>query len=188
MHCDAGRRFWVENIEFIAMLLIDKLNQFDGKNLDSLAEIATANEPTESAVNDLLDIVKVGASRQQIAATWVLKHWIESGLQLTERQVTTWLDSLPDLAHWESVLHTLQVLPEVLIPAASAVPLYHFLKCHLVDDNKFIRAWTYNGLDVLAQHYPEYRGETEQLLHLALRDEPASVRARVRQIFRAREK
>lgn len=166
----------------------EALDQFDGKNLDPLVEFSASTEPTESMVNELLGRVRGVESREQIAATWVLRRWVDSGLQLTERQITTLLDSLPDHAHWESTLHSLQMLPRLSIPVPSAVPLYHFLKHQLAHDNKFIRAWAYNGLDVLAQQFPEYREETEQLLQMALRDEPASVQARIRQIFRARKK
>ncbi len=56
-------------------------------------------------------------------------------------------------------------------------------KC-LEDDNKFVRAWAYNGFYELAKQYPEYRTEAGQLFEMALRDEAASVKARVRNVMK----
>ena len=54
----------------------------------------------------------------------------------------------------------------------------------LNDDNKFVRAWSYNGLFVLADQYPEFRIEVIHQLKRAREEEAASVRARIRNIFK----
>ena len=62
--------------------------------------------------------------------------------------------------------------------------LYYHLRHCLSDTNKFVRAWSYNGLAELAKQYPQYRGEVKQLFELAQNDdsEAASVKARIRNI------
>ena len=49
---------------------------------------------------------------------------------------------------------------------------------------KFVRAWAYNGFYLLAVQHGEYEAEARQLLTMALRDEPASVKARVRNVLK----
>jgi hypothetical protein len=59
-----------------------------------------------------------------------------------------------------------------------------FLRTCLADENKFVRAWAYNGFYLLSQQYPEYQQETEQFFAMAMRDEAASVKARIRNILK----
>lgn len=58
----------------------------------------------------------------------------------------------------------------------------------LSDNNKFVRAWAYNGLYELSRQYEDLRIETMLLLDAGLNDEAASVRARIRNILRAENK
>jgi len=59
-----------------------------------------------------------------------------------------------------------------------------FLKKCLVDDNKFIRAWAYNGFYELSVQYPEHKDETKQFFEMAMRDEAPSVKSRIRNIMK----
>jgi hypothetical protein len=59
-----------------------------------------------------------------------------------------------------------------------------FLRVSLTDSNKFIRAWAYNGFYEMAIQYPEYKNETKQFFEMAMRDEAASVKARIRNIIK----
>ena len=54
----------------------------------------------------------------------------------------------------------------------------------LTDQNKFVRAWSYNGLYELATSFPSLRKEAERFFDMALADEAASVKARVRNIMK----
>jgi hypothetical protein len=68
---------------------------------------------------------------------------------------------------------------------ADRIEVETFLRQTLNDSNKFVRAWSYNGFYQLARHFPQYREEAEAIFEMALRDEAASVKARVRNIIRA---
>ena len=59
-----------------------------------------------------------------------------------------------------------------------------FLRNCLVDNNKFVRAWAYNGFYELAVQYPEYEKETKQFFEMAMRDEAPSVKSRIRNIMK----
>lgn len=163
------------------------LNDFDGKSLGPLIDFASSTAPTPELAAQLCDIAVTAAeARYQTAATWILKRWLESGFCLNTVQSECLIRALPDFDGWEATLHVLQMLPHFEIAPETAVLVYHFLKHNLTDPNKFVRAWTYNGLDVLAQQNHDYRLETDALLQMALNDEAPSVRARIGQILRQR--
>ena len=56
------------------------------------------------------------------------------------------------------------------------------MRHNLTATNKFVRAWSYNGLYELARRDPVYLPEVEQIFELALRDEAPSVKARIRNL------
>ncbi len=62
-----------------------------------------------------------------------------------------------------------------------------FLRECLIDNNKFVRAWAYNGFNELSIQYNEYRQETEQFFEMAMRNEAPSVRSRIRNIMKQSE-
>ncbi len=43
-----------------------------------------------------------------------------------------------------------------------------FLRKTLTSDNKFVRAWSYNGFHCLASQFPEYVREVEQFFKMAM--------------------
>ena len=91
---------------------------------------------------------------------------------------------LQSLEHWESRLHVLQSIPYMPIPGTHKKKVETFLRECLVDDVKFVKAWAYSGFYELAVQYPEYQDEAEQFFEMAMRDQPASVRSRIRNIMK----
>jgi len=49
-------------------------------------------------------------------------------------------------------------------------------------EQKFVRAYSYNGMHLVACQHPQYEAEAAEYFELAQADEAASVRARVRNI------
>jgi len=93
---------------------------------------------------------------------------------------------LPDLIEWETKLHVLQCLSYLTVGKQDVPPLETFLRECLASENKFVRAWAYNGFYELSLQYPQFQVEVDQLLQQALEDEAASVKARVRNILKQR--
>jgi len=106
------------------------------------------------------------------------------GDHLEKSQIKKLFCALPEMEYWESRLHLLQCLPFMPIEKPEVKIVEKFLRKTLADHNKFVRAWAYNGFHVLAAQYPEYRGEMQQFFEMAMRDEVASVRARIRNIMK----
>jgi hypothetical protein len=121
-------------------------------------------------------------------ATWLLKAWLEAGNTLEQRQIKKIYGSLDQLKHWEARLHVLQSIPFIPVPDTESSKVYHLLMQMITDQNKFVRAWSYNGLYELSRQHSKYADETRQYLEMAMRDEAPSVKARIRNIMKKWQK
>ncbi len=121
-------------------------------------------------------------AKLQKGATWLLKHHLECGWKIPSKEIAKIYKLLPKLEHWETKLHILQCIPYMPINKTAKKHVETFLRKCLSDDNKFVRAWTYNGFYLLSLQYPAYQEETQRLFELAMKDEAASVKARIRNI------
>ena len=159
-----------------------QLQHFDGKHVDSLFRVAETLPLEASTIDQLISLADRSDPPTQIAATWLLKHFQSRNISFTPAQVTRLVEQLCRSGPWESRLHLFQVLPKLAIPEACTEQLFHSLVAALSERNKFIRAWVYAALHALASEHRDYAAEVIPLLDQALRDEAASVRARLRQL------
>ncbi|MEM7538803.1 MAG: hypothetical protein AAF639_41975 [Chloroflexota bacterium] len=164
------------------MNLLSELATFDGKHTDTLADIASRLSPEPFVIDDLCEIAKGDDAKLQSASTWMLKHFQENGVVFSTEQTDALLGLFEYAMHWEAKLHLLQMMPMWVIPAARQDALYAVLTGYLDDrkGKKFVRAWAYNGLAVLADQYPEWRVDVMALLARGREEEAASVKARIR--------
>lgn len=162
--------------------LIKEIQAWDGKSSDYISEIYYRHYQETFFAVELTASIKV--SDLQKGATWLLKKYLEEKGKLTSREITEIYTMLPELNHWEAKLHILQCISYMPIKAAFKKKVEKFLRECLLDHNKFLRAWSYNGLYELASQHQEYRDEVKALLEKALEDESASVKARVRKAMK----
>lgn len=167
------------------------LREWDGKSVEDIHSLYQRFKQDPQLIDHLIAFAK--QETLQSGATWMLKAHLESifdtrtttshdGLALTQRQANQ-IIALSDRLHpWQAKLHLLQILPCLTISKANKPKLEYFLRQCLADSNKFVRAWAYNGLFILSQQYPEYREETKQFFAMAMKDEAASVKARIRKL------
>ncbi len=159
-----------------------KLDDWDGKSAQDIDAIYESSHALPSFLDEIIglasDII------YQKGATRLLKTYLEAGNKLKKDQIRAIYDLLPELEHWESRLHILQCLPFIPIGNSQKNRVEEFLRLTLNDSNKFVRAWAYNGFYVLSCQYPEFQEETRQFFEMAMRDEAASVRARIRNIIK----
>lgn len=118
----------------------------------------------------------------QRGATWLLNHHLKNGHKLEKKESAMLFKLLPKLEHWESKLHILQSIGYISIDTTDKKRVEIFLRKSLLDNNKFVRAWAYDGFYQISLQYPEYKEETKQFFEMALRDEAPSVKARIRNI------
>ena len=164
------------------MSIETELRGWDGKSVAVLGEMFARHADAPGFAADLVRLSMDAAC--QDGATWLLKAWLESGRGLSAAGRRELFDGLAELVSWRARLHVLQCLPYIAIESEDKAALEAFARGAIADDNKFVRAWGYNGFYLLARRYPQYREEARRFFAMAMRDEPASVRARVRAILR----
>lgn len=156
---------------------------WDGKSAQAIEQVFQQFAAQPGFIQDLMSLILIADCQK--AATWLLKKWLASHKHLAQTHVNQLLSNLSQLSDWESKLHMLQCLSFFTISPEYSASVEQFLRITLADNNKFVRAWAYNGFYVLAKQYPAYQAETQTLFEMAMRDEPASIQARIRQVMKA---
>lgn len=156
--------------------------KYDGKDTDSLAAIAARIEPSTAVLQSLCELVGSDDARIQSASSWLLRRYVSAGAILSQMQSVRALTVLTAGCHWEARLHVLQMMEDLTLPSSRAGQLWGALVEQTTDGNKFIRAWSYQGLAVIADQHPPYRERALNLLAAVEQEEAASVRARIRRI------
>ncbi|WP_444996160.1 hypothetical protein [Aliikangiella sp. IMCC44359] len=162
-----------------------RLLQWDGQSTEFLQQIYIEFE--KQADLDKLLLKSLKSPDLQIATSWLLKTYLSNKRELSEKQTSHLYKIASQFKAWQSQLHFLQSIHFLLISPKDKLSVEFFLRRCLVSDNKFVRAWSYHGFDVLAEQYPEYRTEVEQFFEMALKDEAASVKARIRNLIKTRK-
>lgn len=160
-----------------------EIANWDGKSASAIA--ATYSRYSD---DDTFVLKLIAFSLQtdlQKGATWLLKRYLESNRKLTASEIAALFKRLPELEQWEAKLHVLQCIPYMPIQASEKKNVEAFLRRCLVENNKLVRAWAYNGFYEISRQYPEYKEETKKLFATAMKDEAPSVKARIRNIMKA---
>ena len=163
------------------MSLSAEIREWDERLVDTLELIYEQYSTQKMFASDLIFMVSDLALQK--GATWLLKKHLELGNKIDAINLGNLFKHLEDLHIWESKLHVLQCLPFVEIPAGAKEKIEWFLRQCLPAENKFIRAWAYNGFYELSRAFPEYEAETRKLFEMALRDEAPSIQSRIRHIM-----
>ncbi|MEM7110840.1 MAG: hypothetical protein AAF614_00295 [Chloroflexota bacterium] len=160
--------------------LIALLQTFDGKHVTPFQEAARALPPTPDTIAMLCNTADSEETAVEIGATWLIKHFLEQGVAANEALSSQIIALLATARQPDSILHLLQSLPHITIPTAIEATLHQALTRHLTAKHKFVRAWSYNGLGLLAKQNRAYREETLALFAAAQETEAASVKVRIR--------
>ncbi|MDY6828383.1 MAG: hypothetical protein SV583_03320 [Pseudomonadota bacterium] len=151
---------------------------WDGKSHDAIVEVYNRYGADPPFVQSVLQLIS--RTECQPGATWLLKAWVQAGGRLNQQDTSQLVDALGALTGWQAKLHILQCLPFVVFDASHKQPVAAFLRSNLTEANAFVRAWSYGGFVELARQHPDYQMEVERLVTLAMRDESAAVKARLR--------
>ncbi len=159
-----------------------EIEEWDGKSSDDIATVYNSHSKDLNFTDEIARLIK--SKTYQKAASWLLKLHLESGNRLTIIQINSIYSFLLEIDNWETKLHLLQSMPFMPISKIEIKTVESFLRASIIDPNKFIRAWAYNGFYQMAVQHPEYMEETKQFFEMAMRDEAASVKARIRNIMK----
>lgn len=170
----------------MARCLADALQEWDGKSVEDILETYEQFHKEDGFVLTLFQ--SLSSESTQSAASWLIKYYLESGNHIVEVMLPLLYEHLGALKTWESRLHVLQILPKIYIPEEYVGQLERFVRASLEDQNKFVRAWAYQGLYELAQVDARYKQTATVLFEKALLDEAPSVKARVRKCLKGLKK
>ena len=162
------------------MSIEQEIKNWDGKSSSDIVAVYNRYGGSDDFVDKIVQ--STGETALQKGSTWLLKRYVEGGQKIEEGQAARIFELLPNLEHWESKLHILQCIPFLDIADTKKEKVELFLRKCLTDENKFVRAWAYNGYYELSLQHPEYEAETKNILEMAMRDEAPSVKARIRNI------
>ncbi|QDT42198.1 hypothetical protein Pan241w_22790 [Gimesia alba] len=166
------------------MKIQQEIANWDGKSVEALQAIYDCHGLERGFGAALIPLLKEPGLER--GASWLLKLYLEEGGVLSPTEVKQVFQSLSEVKEWETALHLLQSLPYLTIGKRDVKQVEAFLRRCLTSENKFVRAWAYNGFYELALQHPQFKAETDQLLEQAIEDEAASVKARVRNILKQR--
>ncbi|MEM6379503.1 MAG: hypothetical protein AAF705_14955 [Bacteroidota bacterium] len=162
-------------MEDLKRTLID----WDGKETESLKAIYTnySNDPVFVS-----NLTKWSIQKEELqdASTWLLKHHLDQKNKLNRSQTKALLPALAVAKKWPAQLHLLQILPHLLLVTSDAEMLVEPIEKLTKDKVKFVKAWAYYAFGLMSQLLPELRTEVEQVLQIALEQESAAVKARIR--------
>ena len=158
------------------------IKQWNGKSKEDIAEIYAEFSSREAFVDKLIDLLC--SAECESGASWLLKAWCEQNGKLSASQSHLIVRQLADIKSWQTKLHILQSFDFLTFEAADESAILAFVRQSLQETNKFVRAWAYDGYFRLAKQFPAYQSEVKDYLEMALIDEPASVKARVRNLLK----
>ena len=164
------------------------LRSYDGKRVAPFRTVADAlsqrPDRGEDAVGELVALAASDETALQTGATWVLKYLAERHLALRDDEAVALLRLLRRPLAPDALLHLLQTLPHMDLPAdlgaGNEAALHRALLRLVESDRVFVRAWAYNGLGLLAARNPALRDEVEGLFSRAEKTETAAVKVRIR--------
>jgi len=159
--------------------LLYHVNHWDGKDIDFLVTTWEHYSSVAGFHEDVLESLAL-TDRHQSAASWLLRRSLQRGYKPEADEANSIYLALTNVTSWEAQLNLLQCMDLLDVPVYARSALEKYLREALTDKNKFVRAWAYNGLYELARQYPELREEALQIMEMGARDEPASVKARIR--------
>lgn len=147
------------------------LARFDGKHVHELREAAATMSDAE-----ITELAAFCGGEHAVAATWLVKHLLETGRPTDFAQAFAHLSGeLP----WEAQLHLLQCVqfaPDV------ALIRHKEIRSLLNHPKTLLRVWAMDAFVRVWQVDPLLAKKAPALVHAALQDKSASLRARARHL------
>lgn len=162
--------------------LLDALEDYDGKRTEVLELIRDGLQPAAAHLPDAIECAAHADGRVAAGATWLLRAWVEAGVECDAASVAELAAVLPSIVDPWARQHVCQAVRSLTIPKASAAAFAKFLRAGVTSDRPFLRAWAVDGLHRLAGQHGRYAAAARDALAAAEQDPKASVRARARRI------
>ncbi len=158
----------------------DALRRYDGKTTDILAEIRARFGDRPTFLSELVRLAAHEDAAISDGATWLIKASLDDGTRLTSSDTEALLNHLDKITSWQAQLHICQSARHLDVPTRLANSCADWFAALLTRDRPFLRAWSMDALQELAQRNAELADRAETALAAAEQDTAASVRARTR--------
>jgi len=156
------------------------LARYDGKATDALAEICAAFGDQRTFLSELASLAAHEEAAISDGATWLIKAQLEDGARLTSAETEALLGHLDAITSWQAQLHICQSVRHLDVPTPLVNSCADWFEALLKSDRPFLRAWSMDALQELAQRDTELAERAEAALAAVEQDPAASVRARAR--------
>lgn len=160
--------------------LVELRTSFERRGVGGLQALVDKLAPSDAWMDALID--SVADEGTSVPATWMLRAYLERGVELERSQTAALLRCVNRIADDDARLHVCQSVARLEVPARNAEQLARFLREGCRGEHKFTRAWATDAFHRLALQHKRYRVEAHEWLQRAHRDAAASVRARARNI------
>jgi len=160
------------------------VSEWDGNDTAVLEKLFDARCGDPEFLPELVQLCS--CAELQRGATWLLKHHFDrNGPALPAALMEDHLAQFQTIEDWQARLHVLQYLEQLDVPEDAERPLSDFVETSLKSEKKFVRAWAWYGLAVLAHSYPGRIDKTVQRLTREYAQETAgSVKVRIRKALK----
>ena len=165
------------------MNIEQEIQGWDGKSSGDIGAIYARYANEDCFVENLVELY--GRKNLEKGVTWLLKCHLEKKHSLSTDTIAVIYRFALKLESWEAKLHVLQSMSYMPVGETEKNSVEFFLRNCLMDTNKFVRAWAYNGFYEISFQYPEFKDETKKFLEMAMKDEAPSVKARIRNIMKS---
>lgn len=162
----------------VKVALAEDIAAWDGQSATRISAIFERYKADKGFASALARLME--SPSHQRGSTWLLKRFLESGARAGGGLSGLVYARLAHLDDWEAVLHVLQSMSHLPISERAAPGVASFLRVNLKHPRSFVRAWAYNGLYLLGKQHEAHRKKAQALLAAGLRDDAASVKARIR--------
>lgn len=160
-----------------------QLQNWDGKHSAPLIQLYKDYQGQPLFFEELVNIC-LKFPELQVPATWIIKHHFGLKKHVDHALMNRLLKEGMHFKGWETRLHMLQIMPQIKMQDDTVPYVEEWVRKALKDENKFVRAWSYQGLYEVSKHIPEMQEELALLCEDALELESASVKARVRKVLK----
>ena len=160
--------------------LEEALARYDGKATGVLAEIRVTFGSQETFLSELVGLAAHEEAAISDGATWLIKAQLDDGARLTSSETEALLYHLYAITPWKAQLHICQSVRHLDVPMHFVTNCADWFETLLKNDRPFLRAWSMDALQKLAQQDAELAQRADTALAAAEHDPAASVRARAR--------
>ena len=156
------------------------LHSYDGRAVSVLSEIRAKFAQNEGFYAQLISLIDSPEGFISDGTTWLIKECVETGAELNEQHVANLVQRLDGISTWPAVLHLCQSARHIDFSSKQAIEFGRWAYNFVSHERPFVRAWSMDALQHVAQSAPPLMPLAGAALSAALEDPAASVRARAK--------